>query len=118
MSFTVLQLSPSTMESIYPKTPFLYGMGAGTFNKLDALDLLKAGDDGYRPVAKFNVNTLDEVFEVSNSGRAEHLIDRMEPMHSVSGGDIIVDDQEAVWIVAPDGFDLLAENLGDLLCSA
>ena len=117
MSFTVLQLSPSTMESIYPKTPFLYGMGRAWFTKADALDLLKA-ENGYRPVAKFNVNTLDEVFEVSNSGRAEHLIERMEPMHSVSGGDIIVDDQEAVWIVAPDGFDLLAENLGDLLCSA
>ena len=117
MSFTVLQLSPSTMESIYPKTPFLYGMGRAWFTKADALDLLKA-ENGYRPVAKFNVNTLDEVFEVSNSGRAEHLIERMEPMHSVSGGDIIVDDQEAVWIVAPDGFDLLAENLGDVLCSA
>ena len=116
MSFTVLQLSPSTMESIYPKTPFLYGMGRA-FTKADALDLLKA-ENGYRPVAMFYVNTLDEVFEVSNSGRAEHLIERMEPMHSVSGGDIIVDDQEAVWIVAPDGFDLLAENLGDVLCSA
>lgn len=116
MSFTVLQLSPSTMKSIYPKTPFLYGMGRA-FTKADALDLLKA-ENGYRPVAKFNVNTLDEVFEVSNSGRAEHLIERMERMHSVSVGDIIVDDREAVWIVAPDGFNQLAENLGDVLCSA
>ena len=115
MSFTVLQLSPSTMESIYPKTPFLYGMGR-SFTKVDVRNLLKAGDDGYRPVAKFNVNTLDEVFEVSNSGRAEHLIERMERMHSVSVGDVIVDDHEAVWVVAPFGFDIVG-NLSEIMCS-
>jgi len=113
MSFAVLQLSPSTMKSIYPKTPFLYGMGTG-FTKRDALDLLKA-DDGYRVVAQFNVDTMDQVYHASNIGD-ESVIQRIERMHSVSVGDLIVDENERVHIVAPDGFHNLG-NLAEILCA-
>lgn len=114
MSFTVLQLAPSTMEKIYPKTPFLYGMGTG-FTTVDVINLLKAGDeDGYRVVAKFNVDTLNQVFEASNGGYMEDKIDRIERMHSVSLGDVIVDDHEGVWVVAPTGFDMIG-NLTEIM---
>lgn len=112
MSFAVLQLNRSTMESIFPKTPFLYGIGSG-FTRTDVLNLLKAGDDGYRVVAQFNVDTLDQVFEASNLGY-EDVIERIEPMHSVSVGDVIVDDHEGTWVVAPTGFDMLGK-LSDIL---
>ena len=113
MSFAVLQLNPSTMESLFPKSPFLYGMG-DVFTKADVLNLLKAGDDGYRVVAQFNVDTLDEVYEASNCGHREDVIERIEPMHSVSVGDVIVDDHEGTWIVAPTGFDMIGK-LSDIL---
>ena len=112
MSFAVLQLNPSTMESLFPKSPFLYGMGSG-FTRNDALDLLKQGE--YRVVAQFNVNTLDDVYAASNLGQ-EDVIERIERMHSVSVGDIIVDDHEGTWIVAPTGFDMVGK-LSDLLCA-
>ena len=112
MSFTVFQVTPVVAEKIFPKTPFLYGMSQA-FTKVDVRALL--ADGSYQAVARFNVDTLDEVFEVSNSGRAEHKIERMERMHSVSVGDVIVDDTGIVWIVAPDGFDTLGEKLERVL---
>ena len=112
MSFTVFQIGPVVAQNIFPKTPFLYGMSRA-FTKVDVRALLK--DGSYGAVAKFNVDTLDEVYEVSNSGRAEHKIERMERMHSVSVGDVIVDDTGYVWVVAPDGFDALGEKLEQVL---
>lgn len=112
MSFTVFQVAPVVAEKIFPKTPFLYGMSQA-FTKHDVRALLR--DGSYRAVAKFNVDTLDDVFEVSNTGRAEHKIERMERMHSVSVGDVIVDDTSMVWVVAPDGFDTLGETLEQVL---
>lgn len=105
MSHTVYQLSPSTMESIFPKSPFLYGIGHG-FTLSDARELLKQGK--YRPVARFNVQSKDEVFHASNLGD-ESVIERIERMHSVSVGDIIEDDQGMQWIVSPMGFDLVTD---------
>ena len=114
MSFAVLQLNPSTMESIFPKSPFMYGMGSG-FTRDDVRNLLKAGgEDGYRVVAQFNVDTLDEVFEASNRGHREDVIERIESMHSVSVGDVIVDEHEGTWVVAPTGFEMVGK-LSDIL---
>lgn len=63
--------------------------------------------NGYQPVARFNVDTLDEVFHASNYGD-EEVISRWQDvsMHSVSVGDIIKNrETNDYWIVAPIGFD-------------
>jgi hypothetical protein len=45
----------------------------------------------YEMVAEIDANDLDEVFEIGNIG-PEKNIKRLKPMHSVSVGDVIVDN--------------------------
>ena len=63
--------------------------------------------NGYQPVARFNVDTLEGVFRASNHGD-EEVISRWSDtsMHSVSVGDIVRNrETDDYWIVAPMGFD-------------
>ena len=61
--------------------------------------------DEYHMVALVNAKTLDDVFTVGNVG-PESKIERVEPMHSVSVGDIIQDViDNKTYVVANYGFE-------------
>jgi hypothetical protein len=61
--------------------------------------------DEYRMVALIDGKTLDDVFTIGNIG-PESKIERVEPMHSVSVGDIIQDViDNKTYVVANYGFE-------------
>ncbi len=61
--------------------------------------------DEYRMVALIDGKTLNDVFEIGNIG-PESSIERIEPMHSVSVGDIIQDViEDKTFVVAKYGFE-------------
>lgn len=65
--------------------------------------------NGYRAVARFNVNSLDGVFAASGMGD-ESVTERLATMHTVSVGDIIRDmESDDYFIVNPMGFDFMGK---------
>ena len=77
------------------------------YTKQLAQDLFEK--NGYRAVAKFNCNSLEQVFRASNLGD-EMLIKRLDRMHTVSVGDIIRDvELDDYFIVNPMGFDFMGK---------
>jgi len=68
----------------------------------------QAFKDGYfEHVANINANDLEDVFEVGNIG-PEEQIERFKPMHSVSVGDIVIDESGNKSVVASLGFQNVA----------
>lgn len=66
---------------------------------------ITAISDEYRMVALIDGKTLDDVFTIGNIG-PESSIERVEPMHSVSVGDIIQDViDNKTFVVAKYGFE-------------
>jgi hypothetical protein len=68
--------------------------------------------DQFELVAYFDARDLNHVFSISNccgeDRRLESLIERIQPMHSVSVGDIIHDlESDETWAVGNYGFDLI-----------
>ncbi len=57
----------------------------------------------YTNVAKIEAEHLDEVFQIGNIG-PDSAISRIESMHSISVGDVIVTPDGATYAVAPYGF--------------
>lgn len=96
----VYQLAPAKAEAIFPKTPFMYGMG-DSFTGTDVLNLF---NDHYVHVADLDCDTLDQAFEIGNIG-PEHKYTRHARMHSVSVGDVLrYEDSDELLVVAPSGF--------------
>jgi hypothetical protein len=93
----VYQVGHEAHKSMYPETPFSYGMG-----KFDPVANIKH----YEHVANLDASDLDEAFQIGNIG-PEEAYTRFKPMHSVSVGDILVEDCGTVSIVAGFGFDKL-----------
>jgi len=54
-------------------------------------------------VANIQATDLNDVFEIGNIG-PENKIERLAPMHSISVGDVIVDESEKSFSVDPMGF--------------
>ena len=71
-------------------------------------DILDAWGD-YETVASITADDLDEVFEIGNMG-PENSIERMGPMHSISVGDVIVDESDMAWYVDSHGFGSLGSG--------
>jgi len=63
----------------------------------------------YDHVANITASDLQHVFEISNLGNQEDRVERLERMHSVSVGDIIIDENNIVWVVANFGFEEVME---------
>lgn len=66
----------------------------------------------YGPVAEITADSLNQVFDIGNIG-PESSIKRLAPMHSVSVGDVIVDENGHAFYVAPMGFkslDVMAQQ--------
>ena len=93
----VYQVTAEAHKKMYPDTPFSYGMG-----KFDPVANIKH----YEHVADLAASDLNEAFQIGNIG-PEEAYTRYKPMHSVSVGDILVDDNNKVHIVASFGFDEL-----------
>ena len=71
---------------------------------MDANEIAAISDE-YRMVALIDGETLDDVFSIGNMG-PESKIERVEPMHSVSVGDIIQDViDNKTFVVAKFGFE-------------
>tara|TARA_B100000212_G_scaffold316157_1_gene270852 strand:+ start:447 stop:767 length:321 start_codon:yes stop_codon:yes gene_type:complete len=84
-------------EAIYPNCSFTYGMGlSNSFDPIKVKDL-------YVHVANIATSDFNTAFEIGNIG-PEGDINRLDSMHSISVGDILVSETEQV-IVAPSGFD-------------
>jgi len=94
----VYQIPSAEMKNMYPASPFMYGMGP-SFNINEHINK-------YVHVADLAVDTLDDAFEVGNIG-PESKYTRHKPMHSISVGDILVDENNKPFVVAPAGFDEL-----------
>lgn len=84
-------------EAIFPAVSFTYGMGLS--NEFDPV----ANKDLYVHVANIATSNFNKAFEIGNIG-PEGDINRLDSMHSISVGDILVSETEQV-IVAPSGFD-------------
>ena len=65
--------------------------------------------DLYTNVAIIEACDLDHVFQISNIGNEEHRIERLTRMAAISVGDIIIDENNIVWVVAPFGFEEVYE---------
>jgi len=92
---------PSKVTETQKIFPFSYGMDK--FNIREHLDK-------YVHVADLDANTLDEAFEIGNVGPEEKYT-RYARMHSVSVGDILVEETGQAHIVASFGFDELESDL-------
>lgn len=57
----------------------------------------------YGKVAEIEANNLDHVFHIGNMG-PETAITRLDRMHSISVGDVIIDGNGIQWGVAAAGF--------------
>lgn len=67
-------------------------------------------DKGYYDhVANIEGSDLEHVFEISNLGNEENRIERLDRMHSVSIGDLIIDENNIAWVVDHCGFEEVFE---------
>jgi hypothetical protein len=72
----------------------------------NAADAFFAGH--YSHVANITANDLEHVFEISNIG-PEQNIERLARKSSLSMGDIVIDENNIVWVVASFGFEEVTE---------
>lgn len=82
---------------------FMYGVGSAVTAELIA-DWYQEGL--YELVAFIDAKDLDDMYRVGNIGPAEQIT-RVGNPHSLSVGDIIVDEDDEIYVVAPVGFEKL-----------
>lgn len=70
-------------------------------------DAILAAKSYYKKVATIDADSLSEVFDIGNIG-PESNITRHAPMHSVSVGDVIVDESGSATFVDRIGFGSVA----------
>ena len=80
-------------------------MDAMILGKVDPVFFLSA----YDIVCEIEAADLDEVFEIGNVGPEDNIVG-LDRMHSVSVGDVIRDDRNRCFVVAPFGFTRLGEK--------
>jgi hypothetical protein len=73
-------------------------------------EMIQNAREFYQKVAVIEAENYDDVFAISNIGEEEHLINRLAPMHSVSVGDVIVDENGNAVFVNMIGFDAVQFN--------
>lgn len=116
MKYTVYQINLSDDQYAAHRETYLNT----TFHPTD--EAIVAARGFYQPVAHIYANSLGAVFDIGNIG-PETDIERLAPMHSVSVGDVIVDEKNHAFYVAPLGFkqlDVMAEQFttGNITVSA
>lgn len=63
----------------------------------------------YTHVANIEGSDLEHVFQISNLGNEEDRVERLDRMHSLSVGDLVIDGNDIVWVVANFGFEEVCE---------
>ena len=61
----------------------------------------------FNKVAIIDANDLEDAFTISNLGEEEHLIERLDSMHSLSVGDVLIDEENKAFYVDTFGFKSL-----------
>ena len=102
--FTVYQINLSDDEYKAHRETYL----DTTFRPTE--ESILAARDLYKPVANIWAESLGRVFDIGNIGPEKH-IERLAPMHSISVGDVIVDENGHAHFVAPIGFKWVNFNL-------
>ena len=97
MKYTVHQINLSDDQFNAHRETYLNT----TFHPTDSAII--AARNLYAPVAVITADSLDQVFNIGNIG-PESSIKRLASMHSVSVGDVIVDENGETSYVAPMGF--------------
>lgn len=74
-----------------------------------SVESVLAAASHYKKVAVITAKSIDDAFTIGNIGLDSEsglsdMIEKIAPMHSVSVGDVIVDDKGAAKYVAPIGF--------------
>lgn len=100
MKFTVYQINLNDSQ---------YENGAIRNLYLDTImnpttEAIEKAIDLYAKVAEIDALSFDQVFEIGNIG-PEEKITRINPMHSVSVGDVIKSENGVTKFVAPYGFE-------------
>lgn len=95
----VYQIPSQVMEQ-YDIFPFMYDMGFD----------VNANLDKYVHVADLDTNCLNEAFEIGNIG-PESKYTRYARMHSLSVGDILVEETGQAHVIASFGFDEIESDL-------
>jgi hypothetical protein len=104
--FTVYQINLSDEEFAAHRETYLNT----TFRPTEESILAARGL--YKPVAYIQAESLGLVFDIGNIG-PEKYIERLAPMHSISVGDVIVNENGEAHFVAPVGFvriDVIAQH--------
>lgn len=98
-----------------PKQAARLRLQFGTDNPKAADDLVNdAFTNGFfEHVGNICANDLEGAFEVGNIGPEEN-IERFGPMHSVSTGDVILDEDGKFWLTAPVGFQEVRKLVADM----
>ena len=98
-----------------PKQAARLRLQFGTDNPKAADDLVNdAFTKGYfEHVGNIRANDLEDVFEVGNIG-PENLIERFSQMHSISVGDVILDEDGMMWLTAQVGFQPVRKLVPDM----
>ena len=103
MKFDIFQINLSDEENSVPMIREAY---LDTIMKPNADAILKA-KVFYKKVATIDATSFNDVFEIGNIG-PEEKITRIDEMHSVSVGDIIVREDGVTKFVAPYSFEPIA----------
>ena len=99
--YTVLQVTEKNIDNF------------NTFRVLwdfdeEEMQLIRDNFNYYEEVAKFDVDSLWNVYRASNEPFNrdfwESKTDRMQEMHSVSKGDIVKDPEGNLWVLGKDDF--------------
>jgi len=99
-TIAVYQVKRNELENMFPESPMHYGIG-----KYDPV----ANIDKYHHVATVNTDDHELAFTIMNRWSEDDvkMVRCHRPLHSMSVGDILVDNDETVRIVADCGFDEL-----------
>ena len=103
MKFTVYQINLSDED---------YENGVLREMYLDTImdptnEAIKKANRLYARVAEIDANDFEEVFEIGNIGPVE-CIQKFQPMHSISVGDVVCREDGVSKFVAPYGFKSIA----------
>ena len=98
-----------------PKQAARVRLQFGTDNPKAADDLVNdAFTNGYfTHVANIRANDLEGAFETSNIGPEEN-IERFSQMHSISVGDVILDEDGKYWLTASVGFQEISKLVPEM----
>ena len=102
MKFSVFQFNNGPINEIYYNT-----------RMNPTAEAIEKAWSRYSKVAEIEADSLEQVFEIGNIGPEENIT-RLQPMSSISVGDVIANDIGMTFFVAPIGFKKLPVRMYQL----